>query len=450
MKKSLIMIMAALAVMLIGCVKGLEKEGIKSITIFKGRVIEKSENAPIQGVTVSVSDGTHVHASSTTNDEGRFELEVNFNELNENYSLCLECLNYPSMTEALKGMGQEVFDYRDIVFFDKENTTNWPVVTTKEVSHVLSNAAKSGGTIAYTGIAPITARGVCWGTIHDPTIDDNHSSDGTGAGEFTSNITELELNTKYYVRAYATNLHGTFYGNELSFTTANGLPTVVLDENSFEAILPTSISCSSNVTSNGGYHVTGKGVCWNTLPMPTINNSHTNDGSGSGYYVSAITELNSTNTYYIRAYATNAAGTAYSDQYVMTADHLNYLFLPRFQYQGHTYVVYQDDGNNYNYSEVESYYYYHFQSTSVPGTTIAGYRWRFPDENEIRYMYQHKQDIGGFSNTWYWFYYLDEDTWSPEPGVLLHYQLLGRMNFSNGTISYDYSNARVRLIREED
>jgi hypothetical protein len=253
------------------------------------------------------------------------------------------------------------------------------------------------------------------------------------------------------VRAYATNQHGTYYGEEKSFVTADGLPTVVLNENSFVAASSTGISCSADVTSNGGYSITMKGVCWNTLPMPTIYNSHSNDGSGNGYYNAILTDLNPSNTYYIRAYATNAAGTAYSQQYIMTADHLNYLFLPRFQYLGDTYVVYPDDGNNYSVSELETYFCYYSTSSMPPQMTLGGYSWRFPDEDELRYMYQHQQSIGGFSNNSYWFYYWDWTfTWFPEPGVEAPYLELGRMNFSNGTVSYDNNNARIRLIRKED
>lgn len=459
MKKNLIIVLVTFVIGFSGCVKDLEKEGIRSNTRYSGRVIEKSENAPMKGVTVSVSDGSHVHASSTTNEEGRFEMDVNFDELNEHYMLHLDCANYPSMTEALKGMGQESFDYRDIVFFDKGNTTDWPRVTTKEISNITSNSAKSGGVIAYTGTAPITARGVCWGTSHDPTIEDNHSSDGTGAGEFVSNLTNLDLNTNYFVRAYATNQHGTYYGEEQSFVTADGLPTVVLNENSFAAVSSTSLSCSAEVTSNGGYSITGKGVCWNTIPLPTIYNSHSNDGSGNGYYNAMLTDLNPSNTYYIRAYATNAAGTAYSEQYIMTADHLNYLLLPRFHYMGDTFVVYSDDGNSYSVSEVEAYYHYSGCDWVPPGITLAGYGWRFPDENEINYMYQHKENIGGFSNTWYWFYWLDYDhMWTYVDNdnqmiIDLPLMVIGRMNFSNGAIelhSNDNASARVRLIRKED
>ena len=65
----------------------------------------------------------------------------------------------------------------------------------------------------------MTERGICWSTSQNPTVADAHTYDGMGTGAFTSNITGLEPNTTYYVRAYATNSEGTAYGEELTFTT---------------------------------------------------------------------------------------------------------------------------------------------------------------------------------------------------------------------------------------
>lgn len=91
-----------------------------------------------------------------------------------------------------------------------------PVITTTELSLVTTTTATSGGTIPNDGGSPITARGVCWSTNQNPTISDNKTADGTGIGNFTSNITNLKTGTTYYVRAYATNIIGTTYGNQVS------------------------------------------------------------------------------------------------------------------------------------------------------------------------------------------------------------------------------------------
>ena len=78
-----------------------------------------------------------------------------------------------------------------------------------------------------------------------------------------------------------------------------------------------SVVCGGNVTTDNGTSVTSRGVCWSTKPHPTIENK-TIDGSGIGQYKSYITDLKPSTTYYVRAYATNAAGTIYGEEFVFT------------------------------------------------------------------------------------------------------------------------------------
>jgi hypothetical protein len=94
-----------------------------------------------------------------------------------------------------------------------------PTVTTTAVSSVTTTSAVSGGNVTSSGGATLIARGVCWSTLPNPTTANSKTTDGSGIGTFTSNITGLTPNTTYHVRAYATNAAGTEYGNDLSFTT---------------------------------------------------------------------------------------------------------------------------------------------------------------------------------------------------------------------------------------
>jgi len=69
-----------------------------------------------------------------------------------------------------------------------------------------------------------------------------------------------------------------------------------------------------NIVSSGGESVTIRGVCWSTAPNPTIADSHTLDGNGTGSFSSNLTSLSPNTTCYIRAYATNCVGTGYGNQ----------------------------------------------------------------------------------------------------------------------------------------
>ena len=196
-----------------------------------------------------------------------------------------------------------------------------PEVTTAGVTDVLGDGATCGGTVTNDGGLTITARGVCWSEASDPTILDSHTTDGTGAGEFVSVLTNLEPNTTYYVRAYATNSYMTVYGSQESFTTQNGIPS--LTTATVTDILTDGATCGGTVTNDGGLTITARGVCWSTSRNPTILDSHTSDGTGTGGFVSTLTGLSPSTTYYVRAYATNSYVTVYGSQrsFTTATDH---------------------------------------------------------------------------------------------------------------------------------
>ncbi len=193
-----------------------------------------------------------------------------------------------------------------------------PVVTTAEVTDITGNSALCGGTVTDDGGLAITARGVCWSTSHNPTLSDSHTTDGTGTGSFTSSLTGLGTSTTYYVRAYATTAQATSYGEELTFTTMNGIPTVSTAE--VTDITATTATCGGTIATDGGLAITARGVCWSTSHNPTLGDSHTTDGTGTGSFTSTITGLSASTTYYVRAYATNSLVTIYGGEQSFTTE----------------------------------------------------------------------------------------------------------------------------------
>lgn len=92
----------------------------------------------------------------------------------------------------------------------------------------------------------------------------------------------------------------------------------ILTTVAISAITQTTATSGGNITSDGGDSVTVRGVCWNISPAPIFNDNRTTDGSSIGSFVSNITGLTATTTYYVRAYATNSAGTSYGNELTFT------------------------------------------------------------------------------------------------------------------------------------
>jgi uncharacterized protein (TIGR02145 family) len=83
-----------------------------------------------------------------------------------------------------------------------------------------------------------------------------------------------------------------------------------------------------NVTDDGGYPVTAKGVYWNTEPYPPEYGNQTVDGTGLGEYTSTIYGLINNTQYYVIAYATNANGTGHGDPVPFTTAYQTLYGLP--------------------------------------------------------------------------------------------------------------------------
>ncbi|MCX6269832.1 MAG: hypothetical protein NTU44_01185 [Bacteroidetes bacterium] len=118
-----------------------------------------------------------------------------------------------------------------------------PLVATLEVTSILATEATAGGHIIDNGGASIMTHGVCWNTSGNPTLADSHTSQGLSPVFFNSLLTGLTAQTTYYIKAYATNIHGTGYGNKVIFNTLAapsftcGITTITdYDNNSYNTV----------------------------------------------------------------------------------------------------------------------------------------------------------------------------------------------------------------------
>ena len=192
-----------------------------------------------------------------------------------------------------------------------------PEVVTNDATSISATAATLNGEVTDDNNANVTERGFCYGTAPYPTYSSSTRVEvGDGLGSFDATINGLTAATTYYTRAYAKNVVGLSYGANLSFRTLDTLPVVTTTEPS--NITATTFTSGGDVLVLNSNSLTARGICWNTTGSPTIADSHTTQTGGLGSFTSNVTGLECGTTYYVRAYATNSAGTAYGEEYSVT------------------------------------------------------------------------------------------------------------------------------------
>jgi len=197
---------------------------------------------------------------------------------------------------------------------DEDDVRLDPKMATINVSDVTSDSATIIGLVIAEGDG-FVERGVCYSTTEKPTIASSKvvfDADSVMGASFTVTLTGLNYATTYYARAYATTETTEIYGDELTFTTLPVVPQLTTVE--ITDITGNSAATGGTVVLDGGAAITAKGVCYAITANPTIDNDKTVDGEGAESFVSALEGLQGNTTYYVRAYATNSAGTAYGDE----------------------------------------------------------------------------------------------------------------------------------------
>lgn len=305
----------------------------------------------LRGTVLSTKSVSLQWTDNSTNEDG-FKIERKI--MGGNYTLLTTIpTNIVNLTDSTLSSNTtyiyRIYSYNSVglsLTYSNEvtiTTTGLPSVTTSTITNISAFSAKGGGVIINDGGTNISSRGICWSTSPNPTLAlTTKKNDSTGLSSFNINFSGLSQGTTYYVRAFATNSVGTKYGNELSFTTAIiNLPT--LTTTIATSITDSSATSGGNIISDGGGIVTSRGICWGTSSNPTISlSTKTNDGSGISSFTSKVGGLIGNTAYYVRAYATNSAGTNYGTQ-------ISFTTLTKIYSIGDTYgggIIYYLDNTN--------------------------------------------------------------------------------------------------------
>jgi hypothetical protein len=197
-----------------------------------------------------------------------------------------------------------------------------PVVTTAAITGITQSAATGGGNVTSDGNTTMLGKGICWSSVNQtPTKTDTLTGDGASTGSYTSSLSNLVADRKYYVRAYATNSVGTAYGDVVTFTTAKPVVMPTVATTSATALTDSTATSVINVTSAGNATIFTYGVCYDISPNPTAFNGAlvvSQTGTATGSFTLPLKSLWAGTTYYGKAFVTNSAGTAYGSQVTFT------------------------------------------------------------------------------------------------------------------------------------
>ncbi len=263
-----------------------------------------------RGVVYSTNQNPTTANNKVTNGSGLGEFTCNLTDLQDG-------VTYYARAYAINAKGTAYGE--EVSFTTKKQFV--PTIVTTQPTNIAYNSATVGGNVTNDGGAEVTERGIVYATTQNPTTADSKVSNGSGLGEFTYNLTDLQDGTSYYVRAYAINAKGTSYGEEVSFTTkTKTIATVATTP--VTNVSYTSAIVSGNVTNDGGASVTERGICYSTSVNPTTVDTKVTNGSGLGEFTCNLTDLQIGTTYYVRAYAINVKGTAYSKEISFTTTQL--------------------------------------------------------------------------------------------------------------------------------
>jgi len=210
--------------------------------------------------------------------------------------------------------------YSDVVTFTTVAVpVTYPTISTMNVSDVARTTAKFSATVSDAGNIDVNAFGFVYGTSMSPTVDNSTKlelNDVFNASTFTSDVTNLEEGTTYYVRFYVSNTDSTVYSPQAQFTTTQiTKPAVSIETTS--NITNSTATINADVIEVGNIEVTSHGFVYNTSASPTVDNASKIELTADlkeGNVSYDLENLSAATTYYVRYYVTTADEIIYSDE----------------------------------------------------------------------------------------------------------------------------------------
>lgn len=268
----------------------------------RGFVYSKNSNPTISNVKIKANGtGTGAFSANTTG-----------LELDQRYYVRAYA------TSKVNNSDQTVYSSEESTFMI---ATTAPQVSIQDASNlnVSAKTATLNGTVDKVGDPAYFERGFVYSTTSNPTTSNTKvKANGSGAGAFSANITGLQHNQKYYVRAYAINKVGekeqTAYSTgQANFTLTTTATALSVQDVSNLNVTAGTATFNGTITNAGTPAYTERGFVYGTTRNPTTSDKKlVASGSGTGTFSVNASNLEKNTTYYVRAYAICSTGTVYS------------------------------------------------------------------------------------------------------------------------------------------
>ena len=228
-----------------------------------------------------------------------YSYKVQLSDLQDNTTYYIR---YVAANRYSSAMTEEINDFKTL-------QPSVPTIALKSISDIWDTHAKAEIALSFDGGAPILEMGICWDTQAATTVEKNKSS--TKDTSAILDITSLQPNTKYYVRAYAKNKTGINYSEEKSFISLTS-PEVQTSE--VQNIPNTSaVLLSGILTFNGNDTETTVGFCWSEDTDPSISGNRQEVKASDNAFTYQLSNLKDETLYYVCTYAKNKIGITYGN-----------------------------------------------------------------------------------------------------------------------------------------
>ena len=206
-------------------------------------------------------------------------------------------------------------------------TDGMPLVAEPDTVDISFTSATFSSKLLESGDSLITALGFCYGTEPNPTLENDFvTAELQADSTFSASLPDIVQQTRYYVRAFATNSYGTFYsdGSGATFVLKDQKPTVETEEP--QVGIGGNVAFSGTILAEGMSPVTEAGFLWSTEEEPTLEtpkSSHRNlFEEGATEYAMTLGNMRGGTTYYVRLYAKNEYGTSYGEVKAFETPHI--------------------------------------------------------------------------------------------------------------------------------